>query len=83
MNQLKKCLGPKWPLKDDALEKIDFATWNGLWELEAFAFQVPTDLGGGGLSNIQYVILVEIDGTKEQKDTDECFEIKLLIHRGI
>lgn len=51
--------------------------------LGAFAFRVPTDLGGGGLSNSQYAILVEIDGTKEQKDTDECFEIKLLIHRGI
>lgn len=44
------------------MEKIDFATWNGLWELGAFAFQVPTDLGGGGLSNSQYAILVEIDG---------------------
>lgn len=55
------------------------------WSLGARSICLPGAdwSGGGGLSNSQYAILVEIDGAKEQKDTDKCFEIKLLIHRGI
>lgn len=33
---------------------------SGLWELGAFGLQVPTDLGGLGLSNTQYARLVEV-----------------------
>lgn len=44
------------------MEKIDSATLNGLWDLGAFALQVPTELGGLGLSNTQYARLVEIVG---------------------
>lgn len=33
-----------------------------LWELGAFSLQVPTDLGGVGLTNTQYARMVEIVG---------------------
>ncbi|XP_046673529.1 very long-chain specific acyl-CoA dehydrogenase, mitochondrial [Homalodisca vitripennis] len=53
------------PAKNDAMETVDPATLEGLWELGAFALQVPTDLGGLGLSNTQYARLVEIVGAND------------------
>lgn len=41
---------------------IEPATLKGLWEMGAFAIQVPENLGGLGLSNTQYARLVEIVG---------------------
>ncbi|XP_051925085.1 very long-chain specific acyl-CoA dehydrogenase, mitochondrial [Hippocampus zosterae] len=49
--------------KNDALEKVEDHTMEGLKEMGAFGLQVPTDLGGLGLSNTQYARLVEIVGT--------------------
>jgi len=48
--------------KNDAMEKVDPETMEGLWDLGAFALQVPNDLGGLGLCNTQYARLVEIVG---------------------
>uniref|UniRef100_A0A1B6KGK5 Very long-chain specific acyl-CoA dehydrogenase, mitochondrial n=1 Tax=Graphocephala atropunctata TaxID=36148 RepID=A0A1B6KGK5_9HEMI len=53
------------PAKNDSMEKVDSATLEGLWELGAFALQVPTELGGLGLSNTQYARLVEIVGAND------------------
>ncbi|KAJ7996152.1 hypothetical protein DPEC_G00234100 [Dallia pectoralis] len=50
------------PMKNDALEKVEDSTMEGLKELGAFGLQVPTDLGGVGLTNTQYARLVEIVG---------------------
>uniref|UniRef100_A0A8C9WGL6 Very long-chain specific acyl-CoA dehydrogenase, mitochondrial n=1 Tax=Scleropages formosus TaxID=113540 RepID=A0A8C9WGL6_SCLFO len=50
------------PMKNDALEKVEDSTMEGLKELGAFGLQVPTDLGGLGLTNTQYARLVEIVG---------------------
>lgn len=36
-----------------------------MWELGAFALQVPQDLGGLGLNNTQYARLVEIVGAHD------------------
>uniref|UniRef100_V9KMZ2 Very long-chain specific acyl-CoA dehydrogenase, mitochondrial n=1 Tax=Callorhinchus milii TaxID=7868 RepID=V9KMZ2_CALMI len=47
---------------NDALEKVEDRTMEGLKEMGAFGLQVPTDLGGLGLSNTQYARLVEIVG---------------------
>jgi len=41
-------------LKNDAMEKVDDATNEGLKELGAFGMQVPPELGGVGLNNTQY-----------------------------
>ncbi|KAM6895150.1 very long-chain specific acyl-CoA dehydrogenase, mitochondrial [Lycodopsis pacificus] len=49
--------------KNDALEKVEDQTMEGLKEMGAFGLQVPADLGGLGLSNTQYARLVEIVGT--------------------
>nr|XP_040036219.1 very long-chain specific acyl-CoA dehydrogenase, mitochondrial [Gasterosteus aculeatus aculeatus]XP_040036220.1 very long-chain specific acyl-CoA dehydrogenase, mitochondrial [Gasterosteus aculeatus aculeatus] len=49
--------------KNDALEKVEDDTMQGLKEMGAFGLQVPSDLGGLGLSNTQYARLVEIVGT--------------------
>ncbi|XP_054268375.1 very long-chain specific acyl-CoA dehydrogenase, mitochondrial [Macrosteles quadrilineatus] len=51
--------------KNDAMEKVDPATMEGLWELGAFALQVPNELGGLGLCNTQYARLVEIVGSHD------------------
>ncbi|XP_066578620.1 very long-chain specific acyl-CoA dehydrogenase, mitochondrial [Amia ocellicauda] len=50
------------PMKNDALEKVEDTTMEGLKEMGAFGLQVPTDLGGLGLTNTQYARLVEIVG---------------------
>lgn len=41
------------PAKNDALEKVEDHTMEGLKEMGAFGLQVPSDLGGLGLSNTQ------------------------------
>lgn len=48
--------------KNDTLEKVADDSLEGLKALGAFGLQVPTDLGGLGLSNTQYARLVEIVG---------------------
>lgn len=48
--------------KNDALEKVEDATMQGLREMGAFGLQVPAALGGVGLTNTQYARLVEIVG---------------------
>uniref|UniRef100_A0A3P8SG52 Very long-chain specific acyl-CoA dehydrogenase, mitochondrial n=1 Tax=Amphiprion percula TaxID=161767 RepID=A0A3P8SG52_AMPPE len=48
--------------KNDALEKVEDHTMEGLKEMGAFGLQVPADLNGLGLSNTQYARLVEIVG---------------------
>lgn len=53
------------PAKNDAEEKVDQKTQDGLWELGAFALQVPQELGGLGLNNTQYARLVEIVGAHD------------------
>nr|XP_033780966.1 very long-chain specific acyl-CoA dehydrogenase, mitochondrial isoform X2 [Geotrypetes seraphini] len=50
------------PAKNDTLEKVEDNTMEGLKQLGAFGLQVPTDLGGLGLTNTQYARLVEIVG---------------------
>ncbi|KAG7484919.1 hypothetical protein MATL_G00054970 [Megalops atlanticus] len=50
------------PAKNDALEKVEDSTMEGLKEMGAFGLQVPADLGGLGLTNTQYARLVEIVG---------------------
>ncbi|XP_037784673.1 very long-chain specific acyl-CoA dehydrogenase, mitochondrial-like [Penaeus monodon] len=51
--------------KNDALEKVEDHTLEGLKELGAFGLQVPADLGGVGLTNTQYARLVEIVGSHD------------------
>lgn len=41
------------PAKNDSLEKVEDDTLQGLKELGAFGLQVPSELGGLGLSNTQ------------------------------
>ncbi|XP_041841494.1 very long-chain specific acyl-CoA dehydrogenase, mitochondrial [Melanotaenia boesemani] len=53
------------PAKNDALEKVEDHTMEGLKELGAFGLQVPADLGGLGLTNTQYARLVEIVGSHD------------------
>ncbi|XP_018571262.1 very long-chain specific acyl-CoA dehydrogenase, mitochondrial [Anoplophora glabripennis] len=53
------------PAKNDAEEKVEEKSLNALWELGAFALQVPQDLGGLGLTNTQYARLVEIVGAHD------------------
>ncbi|KAM9425486.1 very long-chain specific acyl-CoA dehydrogenase, mitochondrial [Pholidichthys leucotaenia] len=53
------------PVKNDALEKVEDHTMEGLKELGAFGLQVPSDLGGMGLTNTQYARLVEIVGSHD------------------
>ncbi|KAJ3585265.1 hypothetical protein NHX12_013986 [Muraenolepis orangiensis] len=50
------------PAKNDALEKVEDHTMQGLKEMGAFGLQVPADFGGLGLTNTQYARLVEIVG---------------------
>ncbi|KAK3744775.1 hypothetical protein QZH41_013318, partial [Actinostola sp. cb2023] len=49
--------------KNDEQEKVSDDIMNSLKEMGAFGLQVPTDLGGVGLSNTQYARLVEIVGS--------------------
>uniref|UniRef100_A0A8C4GV02 Very long-chain specific acyl-CoA dehydrogenase, mitochondrial n=1 Tax=Dicentrarchus labrax TaxID=13489 RepID=A0A8C4GV02_DICLA len=53
------------PAKNDALEKVEDHTMQGLKEQGAFGLQVPADLGGLGLTNTQYARLVEIVGAHD------------------
>lgn len=53
------------PAKNDQDEKVEETSLKGLWELGAFALQVPQDLGGLGLTNTQYARLVEIVGAHD------------------
>lgn len=53
------------PLKNDTMENLDEETMTGLKEMGAFGLQVPTDLGGLGLTNTQYARLVEIVGAHD------------------
>uniref|UniRef100_A0A3B4ZCN1 Very long-chain specific acyl-CoA dehydrogenase, mitochondrial n=1 Tax=Stegastes partitus TaxID=144197 RepID=A0A3B4ZCN1_9TELE len=53
------------PAKNDALEKVEDHTMDGLKEMGAFGLQVPADLNGLGLSNTQYARLVEIVGSHD------------------
>lgn len=53
------------PAKNDALEKVEDHTMEGLKEMGAFGLQVPADLGGLGLRNTQYARLVEIVGSHD------------------
>ncbi|XP_057656390.1 very long-chain specific acyl-CoA dehydrogenase, mitochondrial [Diorhabda carinulata] len=48
--------------KNDLEEKVDETSLKGLWDMGAFALQVPQDMGGLGLTNTQYARLVEIVG---------------------
>ncbi|XP_061405253.1 very long-chain specific acyl-CoA dehydrogenase, mitochondrial [Lethenteron reissneri] len=50
------------PAANDTLEKVEDATMQGLKEMGAFGLQVPTELGGLGLTNTQYARLVDIVG---------------------
>lgn len=45
--------------KNDALEKVEDHTMQGLKEMGAFGLQVPADLGGLGLTNTQVCDSVE------------------------
>ncbi|XP_068245843.1 LOW QUALITY PROTEIN: very long-chain specific acyl-CoA dehydrogenase, mitochondrial-like [Palaemon carinicauda] len=47
---------------NDSLEKVADDTMEGLKGLGAFGLQVPTELGGVGLTNTQYARMVEIVG---------------------
>ncbi|KAM8882409.1 very long-chain specific acyl-CoA dehydrogenase, mitochondrial [Synchiropus picturatus] len=53
------------PAKNDALEKVEDHTMEGLKEMGAFGLQVPSELCGLGLSNTQYARLVEIVGSHD------------------
>lgn len=48
------------PAKNDALEKVEDHTMEGLKEMGAFGLQVPADLGGLGLSNTQVRLIGSI-----------------------
>lgn len=47
------------------MEKVASETLEGLWEMGAFALQVPNELGGLGLNNTQYARLVEVVGAHD------------------
>uniref|UniRef100_A0AAY4AKN1 Very long-chain specific acyl-CoA dehydrogenase, mitochondrial n=1 Tax=Denticeps clupeoides TaxID=299321 RepID=A0AAY4AKN1_9TELE len=53
------------PAKNDALEKVEDHTLQGLKDLGAFGLQVPVALGGVGLTNTQYARLVELVGLND------------------
>ncbi|XP_069776199.1 very long-chain specific acyl-CoA dehydrogenase, mitochondrial isoform X2 [Narcine bancroftii] len=53
------------PAANDSLEKVEDSTMQGLKEMGAFGLQVPSELGGLGLSNTQYARLVEIVGVHD------------------
>lgn len=48
------------PAKNDALEKVEDNTMEGLKEMGAFGLQVPADLGGLGLKNTQVDQICEL-----------------------
>ncbi|BFF95062.1 very long-chain specific acyl-CoA dehydrogenase mitochondrial [Drosophila madeirensis] len=51
--------------KSDQAGKTDEKTLSALWELGAFAIQVPENFGGLGLNNTQYGRLCEIVGAND------------------
>ncbi|KRX20379.1 Very long-chain specific acyl-CoA dehydrogenase, mitochondrial, partial [Trichinella nelsoni] len=51
--------------RNDTLATIEQSQFDQLRELGAFGLQVPTDLGGLGLSNTEYARLVEIVGAHD------------------
>jgi len=53
------------PAKNDALEKVEEHSLQGLKEMGAFGLQVSQDHGGIGLNNTQYARLVEIVGAHD------------------
>lgn len=53
------------PEKNDDTSNIDQKTLDALWELGAFAIQVPTELGGMGANNTQYGRLCQIVGAND------------------
>lgn len=53
------------PDKNDAAAAIEERTLAGLWELGAFALQVPAEYGGLALNNTQYARLVEVVGAHD------------------
>ncbi|XP_008552138.1 very long-chain specific acyl-CoA dehydrogenase, mitochondrial [Microplitis demolitor] len=53
------------PVKNDDTAKVDEKTLQVLWELGAFAIQIPEQYGGIGLNNTQYGRLVEIVGQND------------------
>lgn len=53
------------PVKNDTTANIDETTMKALWELGAFAMQVPVNYGGIGLTNTQYARLVEVVGVHD------------------
>lgn len=50
------------PARNDREEKIPAEIMEHLREMGAFGMQVPTDLGGIGLTNSQYALMTEIGG---------------------
>lgn len=59
------------PAKNDALEKVEDHTMEGLKEMGAFGLQVPVDHGGLGLTNTQVCphVLMAITTTLHLLDT--------------
>lgn len=53
------------PAANDALERIEDHTLEGLKALGAFGLQVPVEYDGIGLTNTQYARLVEIVGSHD------------------
>merc|ERR1719411_1419778 len=53
------------PALNDTLETVPEEHVQGMRELGAFGLQVPTELGGVGLSNTQYARLTEIVGAND------------------
>ena len=49
--------------KNDTLEKVEDTTMQGLREMGAFGLQVPTDLGGLGLTNTQVGLVLGVTNT--------------------
>ncbi|XP_030043221.1 very long-chain acyl-CoA dehydrogenase, mitochondrial isoform X4 [Microcaecilia unicolor] len=50
------------PSKNDALGKVEDSTMEGLKQLGVFGSQVPSELGGLGLTNTQYARMAEVVG---------------------
>lgn len=48
--------------KNDQNASVDEKTAAALWDMGAFALQVPPEFGGSGLTNTQYTRIVEICG---------------------
>lgn len=51
--------------KNDTNKTIDPNVFRGLWDLGLFALQIPVHLGGVGLSNTQYMRLIQTVGEND------------------